>query len=248
MLRTGREDIMYTFETTVRYSECNSRRQAGLANVLDYLQDTCSFQAEHLDVGVSYLKEHDIVWVLSSWQVDIVRYPAFGERIFISTWPYGYKGFYGYRNFLIKDAGGDTLVRANSVWVFMDLDRGRPAKITKEMEDAYRIEPRLEMEYLDRRISGVQVEETGAPFAVPRHFIDTNNHMNNAKYVLLAEELLPENYNVWRIRAEYRRSALLGDVLVPGVSRSAERIAVMLDDGAGTPYAVMELYGKDQDL
>ena len=30
------------------------------------------------------------------------------------------------------------------------------------------------------------------PISVPRYFIDTNHHVNNAKYILMGEEFLPE--------------------------------------------------------
>ena len=30
------------------------------------------------------------------------RYPKLAEHITVSTWPYSFKGFYGYRNFTIK--------------------------------------------------------------------------------------------------------------------------------------------------
>ncbi len=237
---------MYTFETKVRYSECTPGGHAGLASVLDYLQDTCTFQAEELSVGVSYLQERHLVWLLSSWQVDIARYPVFGETIRISTWPYDFYGFYGFRNFCIRGAQGEILVRANSVWVFMDLRKGRPSKLPPEITAAYEKEERLEMEYLDRKIPDFEAEAVGTPFKVPHYFIDTNRHMNNAKYVLLAEEILPPAWEASRIRAEYRRSAVCGDLLYPYADRRENKISLRLCDAAEKPYAVMELYGHSQ--
>ena len=114
---------MYQFESRVRYSEVDSERHLTLPAVMDYLQDCCTFQSEDMDIGVEYLAEQKQAWVLSFWEIKIRRYPVMGEKICVETWPYAFKGFYGYRNFRITNGQGEELVLANSVWVYMDMDR-----------------------------------------------------------------------------------------------------------------------------
>ena len=58
---------MYSFESRVRYSEVNSEKQMTLLALLEYLQDCCTFQSEDLGIGVDYLSEEQVAWVLSSW-------------------------------------------------------------------------------------------------------------------------------------------------------------------------------------
>ena len=69
---------MYSFQTRVRYSECNNHHEATLTALLDYLQDCCTFQSEDLGIGLDFLTENHTAWILSSWQVDILRYPKLG--------------------------------------------------------------------------------------------------------------------------------------------------------------------------
>ena len=45
--------------------------------------------------------------------------------------------------------------------------------------------------------------------------IDYNHHMNNANYVRIAMELLPQDFEVKNLRVEYRIAAKLGDRLTP---------------------------------
>ena len=116
---------MYQFESRVRYSEVDSERHLTLPAVMDYLQDCCTFQSEDMNIGVEYLAEQKQAWVLSSWEIKIRRYPVMGEKICVETWPYAFKGFYGYRNFRITNGQGEELVLANSVWVYMDMERMR---------------------------------------------------------------------------------------------------------------------------
>ena len=78
---------MYRFESKVRYSEVDSKGRVKLNSILDYFQDCSSFQAEEAGVGLDYMAGKHVAWVLTCWQVEIRRYPAFGEKIGVSTWP-----------------------------------------------------------------------------------------------------------------------------------------------------------------
>ncbi len=238
------EPGIYTMETRVRYSECTSAGQAGLSGILDYLQDTCTFQAEDLSVGVRYMQEHQTAWVLNSWQADVKRYPVFDEKIRISTWPYDFKGFLGFRNFKIEDSQGETIVRAASVWVFMDMEKKRPARIPSKVAAAYQKCPQLEMEYMDRKIPDFDGQHVDGVYKIPRCFIDTNQHVNNSKYILLAEELLPAGFQTGRMRAEYRRSAVYGECLYPYMMQSRDFCAVRFDDQNKNPCVVIEFYAE----
>lgn len=75
----------------------------------------------------------------------------------------------------------------------------------------------------------------------------TNQHVNNAKYILMAEELLPPAFRAARIRAEYKKPAVYGEVLYPYLAQYADRWTVKLCGSEGKPYAVMEFY-KDTQL
>ena len=47
--------------------------------------------------------------MLSAWQICVNRYPHLSERIVIGTAPYDFKGFIGYRNFVMKTKEGEVL-------------------------------------------------------------------------------------------------------------------------------------------
>lgn len=240
---------MYHFDSRVRYSEVNSERNLTLPSLLDYLQDCCTFQSEDLGVGVDHLAESKAAWVLSSWEIRINRFPQMGEHIRVCTWPYDFKGFYGYRNFTIEDEEGNVLADANSVWVFMDLAAMCPTRISEAMKEAYipDIAPGLEGEWSPRKIALPKEKEPEKkePVPVAHFFIDTNHHMNNGKYILVAEEYLPEGFLVQRLRAEYKKAAVLGDVLYPAVAAEEKCVTVALSDDGGNPYAVIQFMGKE---
>jgi hypothetical protein len=70
------------------------------------------------------------------------------------------------------------------------------------------------------------------PIKVLRADIDYNKHLNNANYVRMAMELLPENFVVNGLRVEYRVAAKLGDCLIPTIYKIADGIIVSLSIGS----------------
>ena len=57
----------------------------------------------------------------------------------------------------------------------------------------------------------------------------------------MAMEMLPGDISVHQLRVDYKKSAVLGDMIFPKVSEEAERTVVELCDEAGKPYAVVEM-------
>ena len=49
--------------------------------VFDFMQDIAAQHADLLKVGMSYLKELGIIWILSRIRLHMDRYPAAGEKI-----------------------------------------------------------------------------------------------------------------------------------------------------------------------
>ena len=89
---------MYSFQSRVRYSETDGRELLTLSAITDYFQDCGTFQSEELGLGVKYLQRSHMAWMLSAWQIVVEEYPKLGDGITVGTFPYGFKGFMGYRN------------------------------------------------------------------------------------------------------------------------------------------------------
>ena len=232
---------MYSFDSRVRYSEVDQNQELTTTGIINYLQDCSTFQSEDLHLGIDYLTAHHRAWLLSFWQIVIERYPRLGEPITISTWPYDFKGIFGYRNFTIRDKNGDYLVKANSHWFFFDTEKGTPARVQEGDIRGYGVgsEAKLDMEYAPRRIEIPKEYRESEPVLVVRHHIDTNHHVNNAQYVEIAREVLPVEIRIREIRVEYQKAAVLGDVIYPRISKNGETATVALCSHDGAPYAVV---------
>lgn len=231
---------MYSFDSRIRYSECDENCKLRLDALMNYFQDASTFQSENLGVGFSYLVPRNLVWVLVSWQVEITRYPALGEEVEIGTLPYDFKGFIGSRNFCMKTKGGEMLAKANSIWTLLNFDSMKPALPPADMLEKYPVEPRLDMNYEGRKIT---VNEGGAcedSIVVQRQNLDSNNHVNNAQYIIMAIQYLPQDFKVRNLRVEYKKQAHLGNVLIPYVVTEGDKVVISLRDDTGAVYVNVE--------
>ena len=168
-----------------------------------------------------------------------------GERIKTSTWAYGFRGFMGFRNFTMETEGGERLAYANTFWTYIDAENGLPVRLEAKDTDAYRgkdgkMESKLDMEYAPRKIVLPEDYEQQDSFAVQKHHLDTNHHVNNCQYVQMAMDYLPENFKIHQMRAEYKKQAFLEDVLHPYVVQTENGYIICLQDEEGRPYVSVE--------
>lgn len=236
---------MYSYETRIGFSQADTDRKVKMEAMLDLFQDATCFQGEELGVGFEYLDPMHCAWLLNSWQIDVLRFPKFNEKIEIGTFPTSFKGFIGNRDFVAKDMDGNVIVMARSMWTFMDMEKMRPAKIAPKFAEVYELEEALPMENMGRKISlptedeGYTVREHGE-VKVREYHLDSNMHVNNGQYVHIASGFLPKGQKFNRLRVEYRKQAVLGDVMIPITYYKEGACMVALCDAEKNPYAVIE--------
>ena len=231
---------MYSFDSRVRYSEVDENRELTLTGIINYMQDCSTFQSEGLGLGIDYLERERRAWLLSAWQIVIERYPKLGEEITVSTWPYDFKGIYGYRNFTMQDEDGNVIAFANSIWIFIDTKSGRPQKVSDKMLSVYSFDEPYQMEKSGRKMKLPDQMEGKETFPVQKFHIDTNHHVNNEKYIEMALEYVKEQAKVESIQVEYKKAAVLGDIIYPYVWENGEKVIVALSDERQKPYAIVE--------
>ena len=233
---------MYSFNSRVRFSETDTNRKLSITGLMNYLQDCSIFQSEDVGIGFAHVQKTKKSWLLSAWNVEVIRRPMVAEEITVATWPYDFKGIYGLRNFAILDKEGNYLVKADSCWFLTDIATGRPVRLTKEEIELYPVvEPRIDMEDLPRKIALPNEMTVFGTVPVMKQHLDTNRHVNNVQYVAIASEVLPEGTEICGIRAEYRKAAVLGDILVLKVAVEESKYVVSLCAEDGNVYANVEL-------
>ena len=239
---------MYSLKHKVTYSEISADKHISIAQAVRYFQDTSTFQSEAVGDTIEELEKKQCAWLLSAWQLEVNRYPVFGEELTISTWPYDSKGILAYRNFEMKDADGNSIIRANSIWFYFDSQTGMPRKILPEYVESYGDGEKLPMNYkgrkviLPKNVEGKKMDH----FPVKKSDLDTNGHVNNSKYIEMASEYVEKTSAIKGMRVDYRKSATINDTIVPVIYEEANYIYVELSNGE-IPFAVIEFEMDGED-
>lgn len=236
---------MYSYDIRVGYSSTAPDLKMTIPALLDCFQDAATYEAQEGTITMEYLGKRHLAWLLGSWQIVLLRRPKIGETIKITTMPYEFKGFLGYRNFTAKTFDGELLVKAASIWTLIDMEKLRPAKPTEEILGGYQLSERLDMEYAPRKIVLLGEGKEAEKFTIRRSQIDSNRHVNNVEYVRMAMEFLPygedgAHREIKELRTEYKKAAHYGDILVPVIHSAENKLQVALYNGSGEADAVVE--------
>lgn len=206
---------LFEQEYRIHYYEIDYKKRALITSLMNYFDDVATCQSEKLRVGIDYLRERNLAWMLYKWDIDIYKYPVFGERVIVRTAPHSFYKFYAYRWFEILSQKGEKLVSANSQWLFVNTAKKRPMKIPEEMYEIYKVGADNSLEIED--IAPPSSVDTEKIFNVRYSDIDTNRHVNNVKYAAWAIETVPLdivlNYTLANLKVTYKKETTYGKTI-----------------------------------
>lgn len=151
--------------------------------ILEIMQEMAGAHAELLDVGRSRLLPMNLAWVLTRVEVRMERYPLSGEVITVETFPMPNRRVFFPRYFIFRDAQGNQIGCAGSMWVVLDIT-------TRKMANAAEIAPLLPnnsdltapmgMPATVEDVAGDEIEAVRLPVYTD---LDMNGHVNNTRYL-----------------------------------------------------------------
>ncbi|MCR5640461.1 MAG: acyl-[acyl-carrier-protein] thioesterase [Lachnospiraceae bacterium] len=239
---------MYTMDGRVAFSQINERGYLSIEGILNCLQDCCTFHSEDVGYTVRGLADAHRGWFVTSWQIQVTDLPAHGDCYVVRTMPTDVRGMIGERYFAVENPEGThTYFRAKSLWVYMDTQKARPARIPEGMAEAYTIDPVPEGTWGSRKIALAENLEEVYHFQVSNWQLDTNHHMNNKRYVEQSSALLPPDFRLGGMRIEYKKQAVLGDVVHVKRADLPNGMQIQMLNDAGELYFVMDFYRSNED-
>lgn len=233
--------MSYLIERRVGISQTDGSGKLRLCAALDFIIDCIVFEQDSLGTFGNYLRENNLGMFQVHTQVDILRRPAYGEKLGIETIVYDCSGIRGYRNTLVRDEAGQVCIATFSTGAFVNRKTGRPCKLSPEVVDSFGKPPRYDMEYLPVKIT---LPEDAEWFSLPPRtalpcYLDINGHVNSNRYVEFAVELLPADFSYDRVRVEYRRQTKVGEILHTEFCRAEKTFFVRISGEDGEPKAVV---------
>lgn len=241
---------MYRIERFVGNSHVGADGRLTLGAAVDFMQDCSGFQLDSEKQLSEYFRQNNVTMFLVSRQINIHKPVFYGEKVEVITTIYQLKNSYGFRNTNIYDENGQVRISSYAGGAFIDLERHRATTVPEEIASTVPMEEKFEgMEYLPRKIrlpkksaeSGGTDPVIMEEMKVCRYHIDKNAHMNNSRYLQLAQECIPEDFPISTARIEYKTAAKLGDVLIPYTYHLEDGITIVsLQDGNGGVFANVE--------
>ncbi len=223
-------------EYLVRSYETDSTGCLSPASTLRYLQETAWNHAAALGLGLDPREKGPLGWVLSRLRLQMSRYPGWGERVFVDTWPVGVDRMHALRDFRISDAAGGECGRATTGWLIIDVTSRRPRRPQQVMPEVAAVERRELVAGLPDRIDAAEPPCDEQSRQVLYSDIDINGHVNNVRYFEWVLDSQPTDRlagnEIRAIEAAYLSEALLGHtVAVRTVADSAESRHTILQLG-----------------
>lgn len=234
---------MYSIDNIVTTSTCDKDGNLKLFSAFQMMQD-CSEMWIESEPGVNtFFEESGMTQLLASREVEIVRVPRFKEKLRTETSVFDVKPMFGFRNTFIYDSDGNVCYKTWSMGAFVDRISGKLQRIPDNVLKTVMIEPKKDMTYGERRI--ILPKDTAfkeqASVAVTHNDIDYNGHVNNANYIRIAMEYLPEGFAYRHVRVEYKRPVRFGEVIVPKTYLSTDGIFYVELLSARAVCAILEL-------
>lgn len=165
----------------VRSYEVEPDGRLRLVVLLRMLQEAAWQHAELLGKGFAERTDGAWFWVLSRLRCRMSRYPRWGDRFTVRTFPVGTEKMLAVREFSVHDEAGSVIGRAASGWLVVDGSRGRPVRPEPVVADIVATPG----EYGGglNRLQAFVAERSVGPLPVRYHDIDQYRHVNNASYL-----------------------------------------------------------------
>ena len=180
---------------------------------------------QSIELGVSdkdILEEHNLVWIITEYDIEVVRLPRFAEEITIKTEALSYNRLFCYRRFTIYDEAGQDLIHMMATFVLMDRDSRKVHAVEPEIVAPY------QSEFSKKLLRGPKYQSLENPISKDYHVrfydLDMNGHVNNSKYLDWIFEVMGADflthYIPKKINLKYVKEVRPGGVITSAVERT----------------------------
>ena len=232
----------FVSERTLLSDDVSMTRKLRPSRLFDFIQEISIAHTIALGYPRETTLDKGYLWVIGRESLSIKRMPEYDERIRVSTYPDRTLKVLYPRSYEIQDEKGETLIEGMAVWTLID-EKTRTV-----------VEP---------EISGVIIKDAshGRCLPFPRALrlenlphkkklvasysqCDLNGHMNNTKYLDIAEDLIPMDFllshDLIGISVVYKKEIKCGEEFEveygpygKGFAFHGDRFDILLEFGEG---------------
>ena len=201
----------------VHWCDADARGNASIISLFNYLQESALRNADHLGFGYDEALELKQIWVIARMQLEVKRYPQWGESVVVNTWPRGVEGLFALRDYEIQDKEGKLIAAATSRWIIIDTNTRRPLPMKILQEVLHLCDPRMAIASpSDAKLP------IGDFVLLKQHIVqysdlDKHDHVNNTRYVEWVVNAFPANWlrehEIADFRIDYQGESHQDDII-----------------------------------
>ena len=181
----------YSKESVVTCYEADANKLLRPTAMLDMMQEAANVDATRLGFGFDNMIATNTAWVLSRLHMKVNSYPKWRDTVRLFTWHKGAFKLFFLRDFSLKDTEGNSLIDATTSWLIIDLNTRRLSRNAELADENTCIKEDAISEPVDKVTAPQDAEfEFAGTHKVVWSDIDTNNHVNNVKYVVWALDIV----------------------------------------------------------
>lgn len=204
------EDI--NLQHSVTSYECGADHLLKPASFMHFCQEVAETHASGNNLGYEWSIRNGMIWVEVQGDFEFVRRPSWKEVITLRSNTGKASALQARRFVEMTDRTGNTIARADLMWVLIDVNSRRPIPLKRAMaqmpdECPAIISAPLEVAKEFERTETVKL-------IAPRRDVDFNGHINNGAYLIWALETLPEGMEPGaaprRFRVNFKRETFAG--------------------------------------
>ena len=200
---------------------------------------------QSIELGVSdkaILEDYNLVWIITDYDIEVVRLPRFAEEITIETEALSYNRLFCYRRFTIYDEAGQEIIRMLATFVLRDRDSRKVHAVEPDIVAPY------QSDFDKKLIRGPKYANLEEPISKDYHVrfydLDMNGHVNNSKYLDWIFEVMGADflthYIPKKINLKYVKEVRPGGVITSAVERTGlESKHEITSDGATNAQAII---------
>ena len=235
--------LTYQMKMKIPFDMADMNGHIKLPDVILLSLQVSGMQSIELGVGdKAILEDYNLVWIITDYDIEVVRLPRFAEEITIETEALSYNRLFCYRRFTIYDEAGQEIIRMLATFVLMDRDSRKVHAVAPEIVAPY------QSDFNKKLIRGPKYESLEEPVSKDYHVrfydLDMNGHVNNSKYLdwifeVMGADFLTQ-YIPKRINLKYVKEVRPGGVITSAVERTGlESKHEITSDGATNAQAII---------
>ena len=131
------QDGVFRFSITVPREAIDVVGHANNTAYVGWMQDAAVMHSAHLGLDWYAYVELGAAFVIRRHEIDYIRAVRAGDVVEISTWVASMEQTSSERKTEMKNAAGETILRASTTWIYVSLQTGKPTRIPDDVRERF---------------------------------------------------------------------------------------------------------------